>query len=57
MLGRVELRASLKRRATEEPSTASSRREGTAMMTVEGSLERGVFDGLLKGGDQQAIRP
>jgi len=27
------------------------------MMTVEGSLERGVFDGLLKGGDQQAIRP
>jgi hypothetical protein len=31
MLGRVALRISLKRRATEEPSTASSSRVGMAM--------------------------
>jgi hypothetical protein len=35
MLGRVVLRDSLKRKATLVPSTASSRREGTAMTVGE----------------------
>jgi hypothetical protein len=57
MLGSVALRVSLKRRATEEPSTASSSRVGKAMTVNERGLEKLLVSGMETGGDQLVIRP